>query len=176
MAKITTDSQHYTNIANIIREKTHTTTTYKPEEMVSGIEKVYEQGFQDGGAGQGGGSTNIPTITKVISGNPITLMDVTDIPHNILLQLTSDTITDFSNIYVKVSGKNLVNLNEAIIGKTLSGSGVGKIISGATAASGAIIPYIRVQPNTTYTFSLDNSNALGFTSTIKTGLFVTLEA
>lgn len=45
MSKIVTDSQHYTDIANAIREKNGTETTYKPSEMAEAI-----QGIQSGGA------------------------------------------------------------------------------------------------------------------------------
>lgn len=44
MSTIKTDSQHYTDIANAIREKTGTETTYKPSEMSVGVEEVYDAG------------------------------------------------------------------------------------------------------------------------------------
>lgn len=56
MAKIVTDSIHYTNAATKIREKTGGSQTYKPAEIPDGIEEVYssglaaghEQGYSDG--------------------------------------------------------------------------------------------------------------------------------
>ena len=44
MAIITTDDIYYQNIANKIREKTGGETTYKPSEMPSGLDEVYEAG------------------------------------------------------------------------------------------------------------------------------------
>ena len=44
MAFVKTDSRHYENIASKIREKTGTTTQYKPAEMQTGIDEVYEAG------------------------------------------------------------------------------------------------------------------------------------
>ena len=47
MAIITTDNKHYNDIANAIREKTGTETTYTPEEMKSGIAEVYDAGIEN---------------------------------------------------------------------------------------------------------------------------------
>ena len=44
MAQIKTDSQHYQNIANKIREKTGETSTYYPANMDEGVDRVYEAG------------------------------------------------------------------------------------------------------------------------------------
>ena len=46
MKTVLTDDRHYTNIANKIREKTGGTTKYKPSEMPSGLEEVFEAGKQ----------------------------------------------------------------------------------------------------------------------------------
>ena len=46
MAIVTTDDKHYGNIAAAIREKTGDETTYKPEEMPTGVGEVYEAGKQ----------------------------------------------------------------------------------------------------------------------------------
>ena len=48
MAIVTTDNKHYTDIANVIREKTASTDGIKPEEMSSEIEKVYDEGKDNG--------------------------------------------------------------------------------------------------------------------------------
>lgn len=42
--RVTTDSKHYADIADAIREKTGEATTYKPEQMAAGIGDVYEAG------------------------------------------------------------------------------------------------------------------------------------
>lgn len=46
MAIVTTDSKHYSDIANTIRKKTGEATTYKPEEMPTGVDEVYDAGKQ----------------------------------------------------------------------------------------------------------------------------------
>ena len=53
MAKIMTDSKHYTDIANAIREKTSSTEQMKPSEMSERILSIqsggsYDEGYQDG--------------------------------------------------------------------------------------------------------------------------------
>lgn len=48
MATILTDSAHYTNIANKIREKAQNNVAYLPSEMPSGIEAVYAAGAEAG--------------------------------------------------------------------------------------------------------------------------------
>ena len=44
MAKVLTDSQHYTDIANAIREKNGETTQYKPSEMATAIQAIESGG------------------------------------------------------------------------------------------------------------------------------------
>ena len=44
MVIVKTDSQHYTNIATKIREKTGGDETYTPSEMAEGVEKVFDAG------------------------------------------------------------------------------------------------------------------------------------
>jgi hypothetical protein len=56
MAIVTTDDTHYKNIAETIRSWAGKTTSYRPEEMWSGIESVYWKGHADGQEAGGGGS------------------------------------------------------------------------------------------------------------------------
>lgn len=84
-----------TEIADAIRDKTGSTEAIKPEEMANGVENVYE-------AGKGFGTT------KTVTGNPVRLDYIHPIEHEINVQLTSDTITDFSDITVTQYGKNLL--------------------------------------------------------------------
>lgn len=55
MANIITDSQHYSNIANNLRQTINTDSTYKPAEMADAILTVYDAGYNKGKA-EGGGS------------------------------------------------------------------------------------------------------------------------
>lgn len=48
MAIVTTDSKHYTNIANAIREKIGLAETFTPAQMPYGIEGVYQRGYGHG--------------------------------------------------------------------------------------------------------------------------------
>lgn len=61
------------------------------------------------------------------------------------------------DVKCKVHGKNLVNPVDFTIGKSISGGGAGEIITILDNAIMAVIKRIDVEPNTTYTFSLDNS-------------------
>lgn len=47
MAVVTTNNQNYADIASAIREKTGAETTYKPSEMSSGVNEVYDKGYAD---------------------------------------------------------------------------------------------------------------------------------
>lgn len=65
------------------------------------IPQVYE-------AGQKSMVDESKVIEKTVSGTDfVNIDDVSEIPHNVKVQLSSDTITDFSNIEVTVCGKNL---------------------------------------------------------------------
>lgn len=155
MAKVLTDNQHYINIANKIREKTGTTAQYKPEEMPTGIEQVYGRGVIDGRSESGGSIEDIPVIQKQINGNPIVLTDVSEVPHHMWIQLSGEVP---ENAEIKVCGKNLVNLNTIMIGYQLYGGGVNGSVGVFARTDSAVIPCIRVKPNASYTFSLDNTD------------------
>lgn len=64
-------------------------------------QKVYE-------AGQKSMIDESKIIEKTVSGSAILLDDVSEVPHEISVQLSSDTVTDFSNVNVRVSSKNLI--------------------------------------------------------------------
>lgn len=61
------------------------------------------------------------------------------------------------DIKCRVHGKNLVNPVDFTIGKSISGGGAGETITIPNNTIMAVIKHIDVEPNTTYTFSLDNS-------------------
>ena len=65
MAVVKTDNKHYAAIAEKIRERGGVNTQYKPSEMPSGIDEVYQNGVNEGSAigyengyGYGAGATN----------------------------------------------------------------------------------------------------------------------
>ena len=74
--RVTTDSRHYENMAAKIREKTGTDATYKPSEMPSGVDAVYK-------AGQSSMVDESKLIPKTVSGNNISVDDVSEIPHSV---------------------------------------------------------------------------------------------
>ena len=46
-------------------------------------------------------------IEKTVSGSVIAVDDVSEVPHDVGVQLSSDTVTDFSGVAVKVFGQNI---------------------------------------------------------------------
>lgn len=65
-------------------------------------QKVYE-------AGQRSMIDESKIIEKTVSGSIITLDDVSEIPHEVSVQLSSDTVTDFSGVVVNAFEKHLNN-------------------------------------------------------------------
>ena len=97
MAIVITNDIHYQNIANKIREAKGTEETMLPSEMADKVGEVFELGKQDFG-------------TKgVASGTELILENVNEHKHMVSVNLTSDTITDFSGVSVKTKGENLFN-------------------------------------------------------------------
>lgn len=95
MAIITTDNKHYNDIANAIREKTGTETTYTPEEMKSGITEVYDSGVEN---------TLIPIRASLINkGEELSETASTEEVTGCIegLNLISE-ITDFSRFFMKI--------------------------------------------------------------------------
>lgn len=66
---VTTDNQHYTDIANAIRNKLNTQTTYTPAQMANAISQINISG----GSG-GSGFSDIPTVGDT----PVLFTDATD--------------------------------------------------------------------------------------------------
>ena len=56
-------------------------------------------------------------IKKTVTGKALTLDDISEIPHNMIIQLSSDTISDLKNISLIVNDKlyNLTDENEIIV-------------------------------------------------------------
>lgn len=76
------------------------TTAEKLVKIAKNEQKVYE-------AGQKSMVDESKIIEKTVSGSVIALDDVSEVPHEVSVQLSSDTVTDFSGVAVKVLGKNL---------------------------------------------------------------------
>lgn len=89
-------------VANKIREKTKSDEMYYPADMAAGVNDVYE-------AGKASMIDESKIIEKTVSGKIISVDDVSEIPHEVGIQLTSDTVTDFSGVTVTRIGKNLLD-------------------------------------------------------------------
>ena len=77
----------------------------KIQKIVDDMPKVYDAGYVKG---QESMVDESKIIEKTVSGTGLLLIDdVSEVPHEVEVQLTSDTITDFSNTEVVVTGKNL---------------------------------------------------------------------
>lgn len=118
-------------------------------------QKVYDKGYAEG---QRALVNEDMIIEKTVSGEMIYINDISEIPHNVIVQLSSDTITDFSDVKIEVLGKNLINIDNIILGEKIQGSGVGGNIFTIADSTCAVIESFKVWPNTSYTFSLDNTN------------------
>lgn len=59
-----------------------------------------------------------------VSGSVVSAKDISPIEHTIKVNLTSDTITDFSGVQLKVYGKNLFNVSQWVGGEVTELNGV----------------------------------------------------
>lgn len=94
--------EKFKEIADAIREKTGSTDLIKPSEFASKVGEVYEAGQQ-----------SMVDESKIIEATAtgtgiVNIDDISEIPHDITVQLSSDTVTDFSGVEVDVYGKNLL--------------------------------------------------------------------
>lgn len=101
MAIVKTDSKHYTNIANAIREKNGTSETYKPEEMSAAIEAL----------GSGGGST-APVLQEKAATPTEGTQTVT--PDAGFDGLSAVTVNPIPTDYVKPSGTLPITTNGTV--------------------------------------------------------------
>ena len=91
-----------TAIADNIRDKTGGTDLLTLDDMAEGVNEVYE-------AGKASMIDESKVIEKTVSGKIISVDDVSEIPHEVGIQLSSDTVTDFSGVTVTRIGKNLLD-------------------------------------------------------------------
>lgn len=76
----------------------------KLTQVAENVSKVYQAGVEEGKA-QGG---EAKYVEASVSGKIARADYVSETPHEVVVQLTSDTITDFSGITVSCYGKNLI--------------------------------------------------------------------
>ena len=130
--------------------------------IAENMQKVYE-------AGQDSMVDPDKIIPKSTSGNPVYLDDVSEIPHDVGITLTSDSITDFSDVNVTVCGKNLLpeskykkTINTKGITITYEGNGIFHIVGTIDATENSVYldsamffnnEFIRIEKEKTYTLS-----------------------
>ena len=72
--------------------------------MLDGYSKGYNVGYNDAMNG-------LDALKSSVSGEVISVNDVLDCPHELNINLSSDTVTDFSNTTVYRYGKNLLDIS-----------------------------------------------------------------
>lgn len=98
------------NLANAFREKLGTTDKINAQDFSNKVAEVYK-------AGQKSMVDESKIIKKTVTGtNFIYVDDVSEIPHEYKIKLSSDTITDFSNISISRYGTNLFTFENRTIG------------------------------------------------------------
>lgn len=90
------------------------TISEKLTKIAENVPKVYE-------AGQKSMVDESKIIEKTVSGSVIALDDVSEVPHEVSVQLSSDAITDFSGVEVTVIGENLFDAKKypLIVGREI---------------------------------------------------------
>lgn len=116
------------------------------------ITERYEEGFKDG-------QLNVLESAEVLkgtkSGSAISVNDVSVVEHNLNVRLTSDTITDFSDITVSRYGKNLFNLEPMLSAQNW------RTDSALNIQGYWNYPITGLTPNTTYTISMKENGWQG---------------
>ena len=87
------------DIADAIREKTESTREYLPSEMGEAIRSI--------------GAVILPAIPNEVKGTSlVTCHYVNENEHNVEVKLSSDTVTDFSGVEVKVQANNFFDISK----------------------------------------------------------------
>lgn len=99
--------------------------------IAENIPTVYE-------AGQQSMVDESKIIEKTVSGSVISLDDVSEVPHEVGVQLSSDTVTDFSGVAVNVIGENLFDAKKypLIVGREIWATDGSMTYGGGTTICG----------------------------------------
>lgn len=176
MSIVTTDSVHYETIAQRIREHCPEAGRLYPHEMPAQIESVYGTGFQNGidagvqqgieigysrglyeGIEQGKSEGKIELLQDSeymnvsLTGEVVSAFDVSPVEHNLNVRVSSDTVTDLSQVRVSRYGKNLFSLQDfsftATSNETSVKDNVLTINYTTTVASSTCLGVSRLLPN-----------------------------
>lgn len=147
-------------VAESIRESLGVADKYTPNQMSNGVKTVASTKYNEGyGVGHSNGYTDGIEEGKLAllreskymnatkSGTVVIADAVTPLERYVSVQLSSDSVTDFSAVNVKQYGKNLINPSEIMYGKELTS---GQVVDSPNWYVTSLIP---VKPNTTYALS-----------------------
>lgn len=130
----------------------------KEQLIAENQQKIYNAGFNKGLAeGKNHAIPEDKIVWNTVTGNPVSLHDVSEASHKIEIQLFSDSITDFSNTAIQVKNRNL-KPDSIALGEGLYGSGVGAPVGVNKNIALATFTDIPLKASTYYTFSLKNTN------------------
>lgn len=83
------------------------------DQLKTDMDNVYDAGYQKGLKEVGGLDVSKFGIQNEVTGTNIVTCDyVNENEHNVEVKLSSDTVTDFSGVEVKIVGKNVVNFEK----------------------------------------------------------------
>lgn len=149
-------------IANVLRERLNTTEPINAQDFPSKIEEVYIKAYDEGGVngvkhgielGKQSMVDESKIIEKIVTGQGIvSVNDVSEVPHDISVKLTSNTVDDISTVKLYKQGKNLVDIPDF----TFSSSAVHKnldvnLFKGKTVTLSALLDATEAE---TQTFNL----------------------
>lgn len=128
------------------------------EQLKTDMDNVYDAGYQKGLKEIGGlDVSKFGIINEVKVTNLVTLDYVNENEHNVEVQLTSDTVTDFSGVEVHVLSTNMFNIDKFISTSQATKNGNDIIISGYAPVSYSKLseccPYLRVGDIITFSAS-----------------------
>lgn len=87
----------------------HTDSEYNPESLNAQNGIAVSQAID--GLKQYTNNNFAPVIRNTVSGSVVSAKDISDLQSNLSVKLSSDTVTDFSEVSVKKMGKNWVDIN-----------------------------------------------------------------
>ena len=95
----------------------------------------YDEGFADGKQSV---IDNSDLESKTATGKSISVADVSEVAHDVIIQLSSDSLTDFSGVEITSEGENINIIGATTVtksGVTLTVNGDGTITANGTASA-----------------------------------------
>ena len=104
-------------------------------------------------------------IKNTVSAEALTVNDVSSVEHNLEIKLSSETITDFSEVTVSRYGKNLINIEPMLLASNW------RVDNSLNSSGYWNYPINGLAPNTDYTLSMTEN---GWSGTENNSFYVTL--